>query len=50
VNPISFSANIGRAYVLSGDPNWTYLAYLAAFVTLMIALGASLSRKWLTAE
>lgn len=50
VNPISYSANIGRSYVLSGDPNAIYVVYLVIFAAVMLSLGIIMSRRWLVAE
>ncbi len=50
VNPISYSANIGRSYVLSGDPNGLYVLYLVIFAGIMLSAGIIMSRRWLVAE
>jgi len=50
VNPISFSALLGRSFVLGTPPDWTYLGYLAAFAGAMLALGYGVSARWLKVE
>lgn len=50
VNPITFSALLGRSFVLGEAIDWSYLGYLAAFALLMIALGYTVSARWLKVE
>jgi ABC-2 type transport system permease protein len=50
VNPISFSALLGRSFVLGTLVNWSYLGYLALFGVGMLALGYAVSARWLRAE
>jgi ABC-2 type transport system permease protein len=50
VNPISYSANIGRSYIILGDPNVMYVVYLVIFAGIMLSAGIILSRRWLVAE
>ncbi|MEW9491171.1 MAG: ABC transporter permease [Candidatus Aramenus sulfurataquae] len=50
VNPISYSAELGREVLLSGDPNWAYLGYLAIFSVVMIILGTVIANKELQPE
>ena len=50
VNPISFSALLGRSFVLGTTPDWTDLGYLAAFAAAMITLGYAVSARWLKVE
>lgn len=50
VNPISYSADIGRSFVLEGDPNIMYVLYLVIFAVVMLSIGIVMSRRWLVAE
>ncbi len=51
VNPVTFSASLGRSIVTTGtDPNLMYLAYLAIFAALTLSLGSLAARKWLKVE
>jgi len=50
VNPITYSAELGRGVILSGDPTIYYLGYLFIFAALMLGLGFVVARKYLTAE
>jgi ABC-2 type transport system permease protein len=50
VNPISYSANVGRSFVLEADPNFIYVLYLLIFATIMMSCGIVMSRRWLVAE
>jgi ABC-2 type transport system permease protein len=50
VNPITYSADVGRSFVLEGDPNFIYVVYLLIFATVLLSCGIILSRKWLVAE
>lgn len=50
VNPISYSANIGRSFILEADPNFLYLVYLMVFAGVMLSCGIIMSRRWLVAE
>ncbi len=50
VNPITFSAELGREVLLYGDPNWTYLGYLALFGLILLAIGSYLTNKYMQAE
>lgn len=50
VNPISYSTNIGRSFILEADPNLLYLIYLIVFAGVMLSCGIIMSRRWLVAE
>ncbi len=50
VNPISFSALLGRSFVLGEGTDWAYLGYLAAFALGMLAVGYAVSARWLKVE
>jgi ABC-2 type transport system permease protein len=47
VNPISFSALLGRAFVLGTPVPWVNLGYLAAFAGAMLVIGWQVSARWL---
>jgi len=50
VNPITFSALLGRSFVLGTPVDWTYLLYLTIFAGVMLTLGYLVSRRWLKVE
>ncbi len=50
VNPVSFSALLGRGFVLGTGTNWWDLAYLALFAVAMTAIGYVVSARWLRVE
>lgn len=50
VNPISFSALLGRSFVLGTPTEWIYLAYLGAFAGAMLTIGYVVSTRWLKVE
>ncbi|AWR97483.1 ABC transporter [Acidianus sulfidivorans JP7] len=50
INPITYSAELGREALLSSDPNWTYLGILAIFAFIMLILGSYLTNKFMQAE
>ena len=50
VNPVSFSATLGRSFVLGETIDWTNLGYLGAFALLMLAIGYFVSARWLKVE
>jgi ABC-2 type transport system permease protein len=50
VNPITYSAELGREALLLNDPNWTYLGYLAIFALVMIILGSFITNREMNAE
>ena len=49
-NPITFSALLGRGFVLGTAVDWAYLGYLAAFAGAMLLLGFAVSARWLKVE
>jgi ABC-2 type transport system permease protein len=50
VNPVSFSALLGRGIVVSNTANWSYLGYLAIFALVMLVLGTIIASRYLKAE
>jgi ABC-2 type transport system permease protein len=50
VNPITFSALLGRSFVLGTGTDWWYLGYLALFAAAMLAIGYAVSSRWLRVE
>src|SRR3989442_2025236 len=46
VNPVSFSALLGRGIVVFNTANWSYLGYLAVFATWMLLAGAAVSSRF----
>jgi len=50
VNPVSFSALLGRGIVVFGTVEWSYLGYLALFATGMLVSGTAIASRYLKAE
>ena len=50
VNPISFSALLGRSFVLGTATDWADLGYLGVFAALMVSAGYLVSARWLKVE
>lgn len=50
VNPISFSALLGRSLLLGTTVDWSNLGYLAIFAVLMLSIGFAVSARWLKVE
>jgi ABC-2 type transport system permease protein len=50
VNPITFSALLGRSFMLGTTTDWWYLGYLAIFAGVMLTLGYTISSRWLRVE
>ena len=50
VNPVSFSALLGRSFVLDRAVDWSYLGYLAIFAAVMVTIGYFVSARWLKVE
>jgi len=50
VNPITFTALLGRSFVLGTATDWSYLGYLALFAVVMLAIGYFVSSRWLRVE
>lgn len=50
INPITYSAELGREALILGEPNWSYLGYLAVFGIVMLVLGSYLTSKYMQAE
>lgn len=50
VNPVAFSALLGRGILVNGVADWTYLAYLALFAGVMLLAGTLVARRYLKVE
>ena len=50
VNPITFSAELGRSFLLGTATDWFNLGYLAVFAALMLVVGYLVSSRWLRVE
>jgi ABC-2 type transport system permease protein len=50
VNPITFSALLGRSFVLGTSVPWINLAYLALFAAVMLVVGWLVSARWLKVD
>ena len=50
VNPITFSALLGRSFVLGTATDWSYFGYLALFAGVMLSIGYGVSSRWLAVE
>src|SRR5436309_10628666 len=50
VNPVSFSALLGRGIVVFNTADWSYLGYLAIFATGMLVAGTAVASRYLKAE
>ncbi len=50
VNPISYSASLGRHLLLSGAVEWVAFGYLALFAAVMGAIGYFVSSRWLKVD
>jgi ABC-2 type transport system permease protein len=50
VNPITFSAELGRSFLLGTSVDWLNFLYLAAFAGLMLLVGYVVSARWLKVE
>ncbi len=50
VNPISFSALLGRSFILGLPVDWSYLGYLGVFALAMVLIGYGVSARWLKVE
>ncbi len=50
VNPITFSALLGRSFVLDRTVDWAYLGYLGLFAAIMVTVGFFVSARWLKVE
>ncbi len=50
VNPITFSALLGRAFVLETPVPWINLGYLAAFAGVLLAIGWVVSGRYLKVD
>jgi len=50
VNPITFSATLGRSFLLGTSVDWWNLGYLAIFAGAMLSLGYIVSARWLKVE
>jgi ABC-2 type transport system permease protein len=50
VNPITFSALLGRSFVLSTSVPWINLGYLGAFAVVMLIVGWLVTGRWLKVD
>jgi ABC-2 type transport system permease protein len=50
VNPITFSALLGRSFMLGTPTNWWDMGYLALFSMTMLGIGYFVSSRWLRVE
>jgi len=50
VNPVSFSALLGRGVVVNGTANWMYLGYLGLFAAIMVGIGTLVASRYLKVE
>jgi len=50
VNPITFSAALGRSFLLGTSVDWFNLLYLSVFAVLMVVIGYIVSARWLKVE
>jgi ABC-2 type transport system permease protein len=50
VNPISFSALLGRSFVLGTAVPWINLGFLALFAGVMVIIGWQVSARWLKVD
>ena len=50
VNPITFSAELGRSFLLGTAVDWMNFLYLAVFAVLMVVIGYFVSSRWLKVE
>jgi len=50
VNPITFSATLGRSFLLGTSVDWWYLGDLAVFAALGVLIGYLVSARWLRVE
>jgi ABC-2 type transport system permease protein len=50
VNPITFSALLGRSFVLGTSVPWINLGYLSLFASVMLVVGWQVSARWLKVD
>ena len=50
VNPITFSALLGRSFVLQSSVPWINLGYLGLFAAVMLVIGWQVSARWLKVD
>ena len=50
VNPVGFSALLGRGILVSGTANWAYLGYLGIFAAIMVGVGTLVASRYLKVE
>jgi len=50
VNPVTFSARLGRSFVLGTPTPWSDLAYLVLFAGAMLVIGYAISARWLKVD
>jgi ABC-2 type transport system permease protein len=50
VNPVGFSALLGRGVVVFNAADWSYLGYLGIFAMSMLIIGTMVASRYLKAE
>lgn len=50
VNPVAFSALLGRGILVNGVADWSYLGYLAIFAGVMLLAGTLVASRYLKVE
>jgi ABC-2 type transport system permease protein len=50
INPVTYSALLGRDVILTGTWNWAYFGYLVAFAAAMAIIGTLVARRYLKIE
>ena len=50
MNPITFSAELGRSFLLGTAVDWFAFLYLAVFAVRMVVMGYFVSARWLKVE
>jgi ABC-2 type transport system permease protein len=50
VNPVGFTALLGRGILVNGVADWAYLGYLAIFATVMVVGGTLVASRYLKVE
>jgi ABC-2 type transport system permease protein len=49
-NPVTYAALFGRNIVLTGQADWAYLGYVAAFAVVMVSVGTLVASRYLKVE
>ncbi|MGI0131899.1 MAG: ABC transporter permease [Thermoplasmata archaeon] len=50
LNPVTYTALLGRGIVVNGVADWAYLGYLAVFAAVLLTLGTLVARRYLKVE